>query len=731
MAPFQYTPAPGSGGGGAASSGITTVGLVVPSVLAVAGSPLSTPGGTITLTLNTGIVNQFLAAPSTGNGQIGLRAIASGDIPTLSEAQISGLSTDLTNRPSGIIISSPGALFTTPATGVNSGGVNTVTLTLKPVGPSNVLIAPASGSGAATVRALTLGDEMFPIPSYNWTPRDIENGIFWYTLSFGAAMWKQNNSDAGVITHPQATGDVIGIISELVGGNYTYAGSSGSSPTLASDSTQLCSANFISANSCLQTIDNSKDMLNFVWGSGQMQYTFMMKLKFNTNGAAACIFDQNNGTTANRGVQLEKNANNTLAWFVTPGIAGQNISSYNTTGTMVINDTNWHYLIISSNGGTGTINLDGATQTFTVNTANSVSGIAPATNNLRLGQEIGGGAKLNAQIGDLFISNKDLTSQYFGNDITRWLNYNPNLHFNSSSRLAINGNYLGLSPSGIAAASGYNVRGLSPLQVKSLFDWTDYTNKSQMWTSAISSSGHGPTGVANHLDKVGYVSNNIGYSYLRDSYNTTLSTCPVWYTGALPNGGGCVYWSGVSTGSIPSAGENNLLYAGWPDGAKTWFVVACSLSTTGVSHHLSEDNGAYIVTCGPGYASNPNMVVQHFNTVYAVNGLSSAISTEGSRLNVSGWNILEVVQDGGQATIWVNGYATVTNSFTGDPGSIYTAGKFVPTNIGRPNFAGKDMWGWNAHKVCFLGALDTETRRRIRAFLCDSVGGINNVNLAY
>lgn len=804
MAPFQYTPAPGSGGGGAASSGITTVGLVVPSVLAVAGSPLSTPGGTLTVTLNTGVANQFLAAPSTGNGQIGLRIIASGDIPTLAEAQISGLSTDLSNRPTGVVLAAPAALYITPVTGVVSGGVVTVTpifanqaansvflvpstgglpsfntltsgyiptisesqvsslvsdLSSRPTGivlslptglfsspitgvnsagistltpsfqtfgPSNILAGPTTGNGIPTIRQLTMADEVFQIPNYGWTPRDILNGVMWLTPTIGNLMWKENpNTGAGMAKHPQATGDVIGVVQEVVGSNYIYAGTSGSSPTLASDSVQLTSFQFSSSNNTLFQIDNSKTLFSFMWGSGQLNWTILAKLKFLTNGVEMGIFDMTGGGGGSTGVSLDKNSNNTF--FFSVGASGGLLSTFNTT--LTITDTNWHYLIISSNGTNIIFNIDGTTESHAITVGKAVAPNTPALQGPFIGQEFNSSHPFNGLIGDFFVASGDLTAQDMGNDIQRWLNYNPTFHFNSPSRLAINGNFAHNSGT-LTALSGYRNRGLSPLQVAGIYDWTDYTDLSKMWTTALSISGHGPTGVVSHNDKVGFVENKIGPQFLRASYNMTPVSCPVWHTGALPNGEGCVFWSGHSP-AVPSTGTENMLqFNAWPDASKTFFVVFNTPQTGNIGCHLLSDGTAYTAIGGTGDIANTNEVVQHFGTVYAPGGVSAAIAGDAKFVNPNGWNIVEVVQDGTIASLWINGNWIPIDAL-GNTGSTNVAGRFVPDHIGRPQIIGWDILGSVAHKACILGNVDAETRRRVRAYLSDSIGGINNVNLSY
>src|SRR5579862_1093447 len=74
------TPAGGGGGSGT----VTSVAMTVPAWLSVAGSPVTT-SGTLAVTATTGqTANEFIATPNGSAGAVGLRAIATADIPAVS-----------------------------------------------------------------------------------------------------------------------------------------------------------------------------------------------------------------------------------------------------------------------------------------------------------------------------------------------------------------------------------------------------------------------------------------------------------------------------------------------------------------------------------------------------------------------------------------------------------------------------------------------------------------------
>jgi hypothetical protein len=79
-----YVPPIGGGGG---SGTVTSVGLSLPSIFNVSGSPV-TASGSLTATLASQTQNQFLGAPDGSNGTPTFRALTTNDIPSLSAAKI-------------------------------------------------------------------------------------------------------------------------------------------------------------------------------------------------------------------------------------------------------------------------------------------------------------------------------------------------------------------------------------------------------------------------------------------------------------------------------------------------------------------------------------------------------------------------------------------------------------------------------------------------------------------
>lgn len=85
---------------GAGSGTVTSVGMTVPSVLSVSGSPITT-SGTLAVTFAGGQTqNQVLASPDGSSGAVSLRALVADDIPALDAAKITSGAFDDARIPS-------------------------------------------------------------------------------------------------------------------------------------------------------------------------------------------------------------------------------------------------------------------------------------------------------------------------------------------------------------------------------------------------------------------------------------------------------------------------------------------------------------------------------------------------------------------------------------------------------------------------------------------------------
>lgn len=126
--PNQTINATGGGGGGGGGT-VTSVGLSLPALFAVTGSPVTT-SGTLTATLAAQSANLVWAGPATGAAAApAFRFLVAGDIPTIAAGQVSGLAAvavsgaynDLTGRPTLGTLAAQSGTFSGTSSGTNTG----------------------------------------------------------------------------------------------------------------------------------------------------------------------------------------------------------------------------------------------------------------------------------------------------------------------------------------------------------------------------------------------------------------------------------------------------------------------------------------------------------------------------------------------------------------------------------------------------------------------------------
>jgi hypothetical protein len=161
---------------------VTSVGLALPSIMSVSGSPV-TSSGTLTGTLTTQSVNTFFAGPSSGAGATPtFRALVTADIPSLGYVtSVSGTSGNITstggftpiiNLASGIVAAgTTGSVTAIPVITVDTyGRVTSITTAANPQGTVTSVTgtSPVVSSGGATPAislATAYGDTLNPYAS--------------------------------------------------------------------------------------------------------------------------------------------------------------------------------------------------------------------------------------------------------------------------------------------------------------------------------------------------------------------------------------------------------------------------------------------------------------------------------------------------------------------------------------------------------------------------------------
>jgi hypothetical protein len=152
--PNQTISATGDGGPGPGGPGtVTSVGLTLPALFTVSGSPVTT-SGTLTATLAAQSANLVLAGPATGAAAPpAFRSLVAGDIPTITAGQVSGLGT----------LATQSGTFSGTSSGTNTGDQDLSGLMVKASNLSDLVNAAtargnlgAAASGAITGSGLTM-----------------------------------------------------------------------------------------------------------------------------------------------------------------------------------------------------------------------------------------------------------------------------------------------------------------------------------------------------------------------------------------------------------------------------------------------------------------------------------------------------------------------------------------------------------------------------------------------
>lgn len=644
--------------------------------------------------------------------------------------------------------------YAPPEGTASSGGAGSVTsVGITADSPIEVEGSPVTEAGTINLSLPTYSRKaQYAAPVEPWNPAQARGCVFYLNTYNGNMLWQDSDGE-GCFTPcvPSLPNqNMLGLTWCPVNGNAIASEANNQRPYLNSDSSRNTFVTFSGAQAL--RVNNSRSQFAFFYSLGvhtgfnleQGKWSMGCFFRPASTGGRMGLMDANGRTGSRRGMGLvfEGSAGSN---FVSFQIGNGSTSITNPVSTnAAYTDGRWNYVIASGNGSTAYINLNGTVTSNAITAANHVAlsasgipqpiGTVPA-HILHIGSYI---TDLNYFVGDMancFIANTNWGEQ--PSDVAQWLAHDPAFGYYNTNELKYNGR---MSSNGIfdmTGVSGSATEWLEPRQVQGLYDFTDCTDPTNMWTTASGTLPiicHGPAQVSASGDKVAYIENKAVYNNMNPSglmrmtaSNSGSNMLPTYHTN-VANGKGAVYFNGYSPSVIPFTGENTLSFNAWNQTPKTWFVAFKLIDgqTVGGSHLISTGatNGEFLAVGLSGYA-----VTSRRNTTIQESTLASLVSPVGG-VNPTGFNISETVQHGGLAAHFINGnwaYSGEASAF----GSVLDMGEFMPTHMGRPAITGWDMNGYIAYKICYNGALDVETRRRVRGWIADQLGITSYVNTAY
>lgn len=185
-----------SGCAGGGSGTVTSVGLALPSIFTVSGSPV-TASGTLTGALTSETANTVLAAPNGSAGTPTFRALVAADIPTLNQ-NTTGTAANLSGTPA----LPNGTTATTQSAGDNSTKLATDAFVL--ANAAGITLTTTGTGGAATLSGATLNVPQYAAAVGNCTAETAN-----FTAS-GVGCYYANATSAITATLPSvSTGAVI------------------------------------------------------------------------------------------------------------------------------------------------------------------------------------------------------------------------------------------------------------------------------------------------------------------------------------------------------------------------------------------------------------------------------------------------------------------------------------------------------------------------------------------
>ena len=455
-----------------------------------------------------------------------------------------------------------------------------------------------------------------------WDPRTPSGLQFWMPTAYTSGMWTEDTSTYEH-TNVANSGDTAGIIFDPSVNAHRVCSSSGSSPTFTTTGHNAAVA---FSGSQYYTIENSAGSFNYIHATSP-SYTIGVWINVTTIGTAQTVIDSVLASSGSNsvGCSLIITTTGKITWLVCKGVTGT--PAVNSTTTAGLTAGTMCYVEINCNSGSGTINVNGTTSSFTHSGGSSSN----ASNGLSVGARASSnGVKFTGSMADLCIYNANLG----GSDLTSYQSYNP-------------------SPTSATLAQQTNgSASIAATDLSHLHQWWDYSVKSRLWTTTARS-----TNVASGGDSIAYVDHGVGLGYAlnRNGSQGTGANCPTFTANLNTSGNGGATFDG-SLSDLPFTQTMTC------NGAVTLFIVAqCNASNNG--SHLIQ-GADYVVATGTGY--NKNGIGQGgpggpYSLVHTSSGTATPFNLQPTP---TGMQIFEMVRQGNSFSTFVNGYPSLLNPKT-------------------------------------------------------------------
>jgi len=199
---LKRVPVSSFGGGG--SGTVNSVGLSMPNIFSVSGSPVTT-SGTLEATLASQSQRLFLASPVSGSGVPTFRAIQGNDLPDLSASYdfYGSWNMKVNTATTKMILKSGSAQYSTMFNGINLIAGENITLTESSIsGALGITIAASSGGGGLSYAGVALNQSPAPISANTWTDIPVAQYATWGTGSYlimGTIQMVKSTTGAGLV----------------------------------------------------------------------------------------------------------------------------------------------------------------------------------------------------------------------------------------------------------------------------------------------------------------------------------------------------------------------------------------------------------------------------------------------------------------------------------------------------------------------------------------------------